>query len=390
MSFTSSALAPDDDAGEGTNNDRLKEVGDAPAANNGSVSWGTNATNRRLLHKPGVNNVTTPQDPNPEGIASQDFGYTVLKTDMNVADARRYIPAGTWAFRVKVNYATADGLHNNYQVIANAYRRKADNTRELLFGTSSPTSAPAAINPTIFEWNKAGVPEIEFDTDETLQVEYWLRGRGGGATGLITQTGSFEIGPADATATGFSVPTGIRSIYEEHSVTVTAEHDVARALRARHSGDVAQEHDLTLDRVIQFFREFDVTQEHDLTRALGVSHFADPVQAHVLDVGRSLVLAREFDVTEAHDVTRALRARHGADVAQEHDVTFDRSLVLLREFDVTQEHDLVFSRIVIITKEFDVVQEHLVRGRVEVDFDEVPGGGGTTVVRRFYPTYGDE
>lgn len=190
MAYTAATLFPGTAAGEGSNNRKLQDT--SLAANNATTTcvFGTTTTVRFIQAQPATANSTSATP-----AAAQDRGWNVLKADMNEASSppnRRHIPAGNWTFQGALTASTSDAASSSYRVRVFVHRRGS--TGALTQIGSSGDSAAAAITTSI-NWSvTVNLPEVLLATDETIHVEYWVQGRGGGATGLLAQTITFNVG----------------------------------------------------------------------------------------------------------------------------------------------------------------------------------------------------
>ena len=192
--FTAQRYYPWTPAGEGANNKKILDVS-AGAVNAATVcDFGTNTAVRWILAKPLVTNSVsaTPS-------AGQNFGWNILTADLNNTASppnNRQIAAGNWAFQGSFTALTVDLLSSSYGVRLLVHKRSATGVLTQI-GTAADSALQAIPATFLANWSLtyAG-PEMLFDTDETLHLEFWLQGRGGGATGLLAQTVTFNIGTA--------------------------------------------------------------------------------------------------------------------------------------------------------------------------------------------------
>jgi hypothetical protein len=189
MAFIAQTLFPSTPAGEGTNNRKVLDVSAGAGEGSTTCGFGTSNTVRFILAKPGAANSTSATP-----AAAQDFGWNVLKADMNQTGIpnRRHILAGDWTFHCVLSASTADAASSSYGVKVYVHKRSAAGALTELFNiTSAFATISTSINVTV---TKTSVAEIFLELDETIQIEYWVQGRGGGATGLLSQTITFRTG----------------------------------------------------------------------------------------------------------------------------------------------------------------------------------------------------
>lgn len=236
MIYTAQTLYPATSAGEGTNNKKIQDASTGGNNTTTTCAFGLTTTVRYILAKPLTVNSTS-ATPAP----AQDFGWNVLKADMNPTGSfspKRIIPSGTWTFHCTLTASTADTASFNYTVKVYVHKRSSTGALTELFNTESTAAGITTTNNVTM--SKSGVSEIILNTDETIHAEYWVQGRGGGSTGLIDQTITFNVG----TPTGFQeldivVPTpGIRTRYYS-SLSVLCAGISAAIKKARLTRSVA-------------------------------------------------------------------------------------------------------------------------------------------------------
>lgn len=177
------------------NNDKLGDT--APSSgSDGTCAFSTTATLRYILLKPGVSGTTTPnQTADPSGIASQGFGWDILiaEKDRGPSTAKRKALAGVWNFQTKIAYSAGDTAVD-FSTVCNVYRRNTNGTYTFLFSAKGTDAAVGAVGATLTcTYSSTSQPEYTFAQGETVHVEFWLHGRGGGTLGATAQTATFNI-----------------------------------------------------------------------------------------------------------------------------------------------------------------------------------------------------
>lgn len=222
MPYEGVLLVPTSGAGEGVTNSELQDTGTINA-DNGSNRWGQGGTAVWKLHKPNQTLVTT--DP---GTGPNDFGYNVLKTNMNASanlPARRRIEAGNWVFSV-ILVGSVASLNNSWQVRVRIYKRSSAGVLIQLSTDANSLSSlfTLAIGAQVVLLSANSMPEVILETDETIQVEYNIRGQGA-ALGNIDVTfrrGNQNIGTTPR-STSISLPgQGLRYDYPRSAITTTS------------------------------------------------------------------------------------------------------------------------------------------------------------------------
>lgn len=356
---------PWSDAGEGANNDRIWSSLPGTNTTNGGCRF-TGATTAYILHKPGVANNTTPnQTAQPAAIAAQGFGYNILKADINAnanLPAQRLIPSGNWTFKVVIN-TTAVDVDAVFGFYVNIYKRSATGVLTHLAGGESNLASVAAGDND--RTATVAVPEVTLQTDETIHVEYWMRGNGPavGNNDLLFVIGDPTLGDA----TNIALPgAGLRYKYPR-SQTVAAAGNVAAPTRTiKRSTTVAAGGTAILGaRAVRKAFTVAATSAVDFSRRLTLkivlSVAASPaavlakrVTRRFLDVAAvgnaaatfRLTLKRVFVVSGVSDAVfaRRLTAFQSYSVAGSAGSSFSRALTSKRFFEVLGTGDVSFTR----------------------------------------------
>lgn len=217
--FSDAALYPDTaNAGEGTNKKIILFNSSTPRTLDTVCNFSTNTTQRYLQAKAGAINLTSATP-----AAGRDNGFNVLKTDMNNTSGtpnRRHILTGTWTFHCSLFGSTLDTSFI-FTIKVYIHRRSSTGTLTELFNSESAAFAITAIEYNAAQnvtWTETGIAKQFLGVDETIQIEYWIQGRGGGVNGLAAQSLNFITGPgtdviSTAQAVNFVMPSNIFTEY---------------------------------------------------------------------------------------------------------------------------------------------------------------------------------
>lgn len=198
MPFSGTTFYPSMVAGEGANN--RKFVTALPANNNSSTcnfaSGGANNDVRYILIKPGVSGTTTPSQATAPGTTAQGFGWNFLRSDFNIdpalAPGNRKVPAGNIVLNCVMEGLAAD-TSTNFGIAARVFRLNADGTYTWI--ASGETAGLSALAGTAdVDVTVTLAAEQTFNDNESLHVEFWFKGRGGGTLGALQQLMTFHIG----------------------------------------------------------------------------------------------------------------------------------------------------------------------------------------------------
>jgi hypothetical protein len=195
MPYTGTTFRPTAAAGIGVDDWRIQTG--VPAENTTSqCAFGTVATVGWKLIKPGVVNSDAVVTGTSAPTAVQQRGWNILVADMDVPVADqpgvRKIPSGTINFNCVMSGSAAD-TNTGFGIQVNVFKRLAGGTFAFIIsgqtvGLSIGATAADVDVPVVFS------SEVTFDVGETLHVEYWFKGRGGGALGTLPQTLTFTLG----------------------------------------------------------------------------------------------------------------------------------------------------------------------------------------------------
>lgn len=302
----------------------------AAAATNNSDSkcgFGTTTTQGFKLVKPGLTNTDAVVTTIPA--AAQGLGWHVQAVDMDMAVAdrpgRRRLPADTYTFNCIFASSTAD-TSTAFGIHARIYRRLSGGTFSSVLGSGQTIGLSAVVGTADVDVPVTLSADEYFDTGETMHVEFWIRGRGGGATGLLAQTVSFHVGQAPATHTGSNdtqlvIPGGgLRYRYDRtHSTSVTGGVTRPQLLvKLPDSRFVA-----TATGTLAFSRQVTAARAFTAT-AVGAPTFA-----------RQIIATRVFSVTAAMTASEILRHFRAFSVTATGSPTLQRRVIVLKSVTAT-------------------------------------------------------
>lgn len=295
------------------------------AATNNSASkcaFATTTTQGFKLVKPGLTNTDAVVTTIPA--AAQGLGWHVQAADMDMAVAdrpgRRRIPAGTYIFNCIFEGSTADTT-TAFGIHARIYRRFSGGAFSSVLGSGQTIGLSAVVGTADVDVPVTLSADEYFDTDETMHVEFWIRGRGGGATGLLAQTVSFHVGQAPATHAGsndtqLAIPGGgLRYRYDRtHSTSATGTVPRPQLLVKLPDSRFAA----TATGTPAFSRRVTAARAFTAT-AVGTSTFA-----------RRVIAARAFSVTAAMTASEVLRHFRTFSVIGMGTPTLQRRVIVLK------------------------------------------------------------
>jgi hypothetical protein len=267
MAYTTATLFCTEADGElaGIADTRLQDVDNGATDDTTIADWGTTTTFRYIQWRPEASNTV---DAGATPFASNGIGWNVLRTDMNVAnpvggtnvvftDTERRIRGGVWNFRIRWRISQADALAaaNEYRTRASVYRIETDDTRTFLFDAERTYSvaevADLALGLVVHNWDSAAQAEFAFDNNETLHVDFHVRGRGLAITG---RTATFSMIVTDGSEARILLPgDGLRTNYRG-TLTIVGRAIVSLVRKTKAIRTAAARGIATLARKITAFR----------------------------------------------------------------------------------------------------------------------------------------
>lgn len=174
---------------------RLTDTAPATAPTTTRALFTTTVTQRWIQMRPGLDTSATYSTTSPANTAT-GIGWNFAVADSDVAtlaaspqDAdgpgRRTTPLGDWLFRQAWNGSTADT--SSFFGMAFRVFKKSGSTYTFIcgFDVNNQIASVTTIN---LQSTVAAVAAQVFEAGEVLHVEVFMRGRGGGTTGVIAQT----------------------------------------------------------------------------------------------------------------------------------------------------------------------------------------------------------
>lgn len=381
-------------AGEGgTQNYQIVDVIDPDGNFNGTRAlYSTSTVQRYILWRPGISTATASGTPDA---TADDVGFNILKTNMNNTSNTpnyRVIPAGTWTFECTVVWGTADTAApaNTFRIRPHVYRRNSTGGYTQLFSTEfNIPSAGVGLVDQLYTFS-ATAAEQTFSTDETLHIEYWSRGRGGGATGLLSQ--SFTLHHSEILAVGTTrliVPSpGIRTRFPR-TFSAAAEAVTAMVRKTKKTLSASAEVVAALARRLTLFRALTARAEGAITTTRKITLNARNASAEVrATVTRKISLgANTFPTIRAEGVPSLVRKTLKPLTARAEGRTtlalfIRKSLTARAEVAVTLNRRLQFARTL------SAKAEGKAKAWVTILFEQVPGSI-QSVIRRVYNIWED-
>lgn len=391
MAFTAQTYFPTTVGGEGANNDQWLDADPGINDQTTDAVYSTSTVQRYILWKPGATNTASSTPDN----TADNFGWNILRTNMNTTTDTpnlRVIPAGTWQFDCVQVAGTADTLApaNTYRIRPHVYRMNSTGGFSFLFSTEA--NVPSA-DVGVAEWLttfSATAGEFTFGLDETLHVEYFSRGRGGGATGLLSQTYTLVVSAIVLVGTTrMIVPSpGIRTRYPR-TFSAAAEAAVAmvrktkKVLTASAEGVAALARRLTLFRTLTASAEGTTTvTKHIVTSAKNASAEVNAFLTKKISLGDNTFPAIRVEgvVTLVRKTLKPLTAR--AEGATSLTLFIRKSLTASAEVSATLSRRLQFARTLSASAEVKA------KAWVTILFEQVPGSI-QSVIRRVYNIWED-
>lgn len=381
--FSGTQFFPTAVAGEGANNKKINTS--APSSDTTTTcSFGTTTTVRFILAKPLTSNSTSAT---PSG--GQDFGWNILKADMNNPSAettKRLIPAGDWVFRGSLSASTQDTLSSNYGLKIYVHKRSSSGALTELFNV---TSTMAAITSTLaVTVTKTGVAEILLATDETIHVEYWVQGRGGGATGVLSQTITFTL----SSSVDIVIPSpGIMTAFYK-SLLSTLVGVVARSLYTRPIAKLSTLVGVaSYAKALTLYRSFStsmagVTSSQKYTKPNAKLVTMTGVVTRLNYTRLSAKLVTMTGLVSSNNYTRTSPKL----VTMVGVASFSRALNLYRSFAVTMTGVPGFNRVITAVRSFSVSMIGLTSTWILIPqnvLNRISGSGGTTVIRKIFGVF---
>ncbi len=377
MPFTAITYYPTAVAGEGANNKKIDIS--APAANaTTQCVFDTTTTVRFILAKPLASNSATAVPS-----ANQDFGWNILKSDMNNTAGtpnNRMIPAGNWVFRATLTASTADALSASYGVKIYVHKRSALGVNTELFNVISTFVGIEAL-PLDVAVTKTGVAAITLELDETIHVEYWVQGRGGGSTGLLAQTITFNLGAA----IDIVIPSpGIRTNFPRTTDVIGEGLPLRGALETTKAFSLIGEALPTFTKGVVASKTFDIIGEGlpTITKLTQAVRTFDIIGEGLVSASKVTAASKTFNIIGEGLVTnsKVLIASKTFNIIGEGLVSSTKAVVASKTFDVIGEGLASFIKATQAVRTFNVVGEGKVQGRIELPIDKVPEAGAAPVI----------
>lgn len=151
------------------------------------AAFGTDATTRWCLLRPLVSTTAGASAPSPVSNA----GWNIPPGRLNTPGYKRKIEAGEWRIDTLISMAALD-TSQVYAVHAYAYKRDEAGVLALI-GEGRSAVDVGHTNVGVHTITMT-VEEVSLYFGETIQVEFWVQGRGGGTTGTEAQTVTFWLG----------------------------------------------------------------------------------------------------------------------------------------------------------------------------------------------------
>lgn len=237
------------------------------AANDTTIcDAGTDTTRRSFLVKPLQTNTTS------AAIAdNQGFGWKINSADMSsAANATRFIPSGIWTTKLfAFSSSLQTGVGGDDTDFTVKYHKVAsDGSRSILF---TDTLEAQALNPRVLADLKSisvSHVRVDFDIDETLEIEIWLTFPGKLVTGqTITVTVESNVA---AEKSDYENP-GIRTLYKKTLAAGTATVTPIIVKQTRKTLAASSSVSPVLSRRISLFRT--LTQTANVTAVLNKKSF---------------------------------------------------------------------------------------------------------------------
>jgi len=392
MPLRGTPLFPTLVAGVGTNNRAFKSVQPANDSTT-KATFGTTTTVGYKQFWPGVNNANAVVATPPA--AGTNFGWNLIASDMDETGARRLLPSGNYTMNCVFGGATADTT-TNFGVHVRFYKRFADGTLSALIASGETVGLSIGATAANVDVIVNVTSNQIFEVGQTLQMEVWAKGRGGGATGALSQILTFYLGTnLNNQIVQLDIPQqGLVSLFARTGAVIMTGVTATPAKRVRLAAKTA-----TMTGVSGF------------NRAIMAFRKPAAIMAGTPGFGRSIIAVRSFAATMV-----GVAAPRGIRVRLERGVTMvgvpaaskkifivravqmvgvaARSLLVRKPFAVVTTPAAGFGRAVIAVRSFAATMLGRPDGRVEMPFsalNRITGGGsgGTTIVKKIINIFDD-
>ncbi len=205
-----------------------------------------------------------------------DANTTFLTHCEALVPVRRVLKAGSrfYVARIFLTFSQVDALFNNTGIYINYYKRTAAGTYTLLNGAGSGVIA-TPVGITAYDAQTPALPaDVVFNQGDHLHLEVWVRARGGGTTGLLSQVVTVTVGDPTVpvtdepdTAAAFTVG-GFRYLFDQAPTAAIAP---SSTIKANYSKNVSGAFSIaqitaTLKRTPLLFRTGSITPSATLKK----------------------------------------------------------------------------------------------------------------------------
>lgn len=357
------------------------------------VDFGTSTTAGFKPVRPGVVTPTSVAVVASPATTATGLGWNVPVADMDAATVgdSRLINAGTLVFNMAIAASTADTT-TNFGLRVHVYKRLTNATFQFVAqGETIGLSAGATAQD--IDVSVVLASPMVFAAGETFHVEVWMRGRGGGATGLLQQIIQFRVGGfLENQDTNVAIPGGGLRYHRPRTMpNLTAVGIVSRILRVRTTKALVAVGLPVFNRTGTLFRSFSRT-------AVGTAGFS-----------RAIIAVRTFALVTTGVVARVVGVRLARAVTMVGLTTSSKKIFIVRALTtigvpalvkkVGKTFNLVtvgtpgFNRAVIAVRSFARTMFGVSKSRIEMPeeaLNRITGGsGGTTIIKKIIAIFDD-